>query len=146
MIFIKEYNTFFVCLQVKFERPAEDPDSWFNILVLHQNRAKRGPTNYIPESFLPGFFHLVIWGHEHDCRIEPESSDQVTSGCCFIRKCCYIIFQDFFIVQPGSPVATSLCEGEALRKHVGILSIRSDNKVLTDNHEGNYIRPFFTVA
>ena len=60
-----------------FERPAEEAGSWFNILVLHQNRAKRGPTNYIPENFLPEFFHIVIWGHEHDCRIQPESSDQV---------------------------------------------------------------------
>ena len=60
------------------------------------------------------------------------------------KKMLKITFQDFFIVQPGSPVATSLCEGEALRKHVGILSIRADNKVLTtDNHEGNFIRPFF---
>ena len=41
---------------------------WFHILVLHQNRAKRGPTSFIPESFIPDFFHLVIWGHEHDCR------------------------------------------------------------------------------
>ena len=63
-----------------------------NILVLHQNRAKRGPTNYIHESFLPDFFHLIIWGHENDCRIIPEASDR-----------------DFFICQPGSPTATSMC-------------------------------------
>jgi hypothetical protein len=29
-----------------------------------------------------------------------------------------------FICQPGSPVATSLCEGEALPKHVAVLTIR----------------------
>ena len=99
---------------------------WFHILVLHQNRAKRGPTSFIPESFIPDFFHLVIWGHEHDCRsllkfvaismltckyvshrIVPEASDK-----------------DFFITQPGSPCATSLCEGEAIQKAVGVLNIR----------------------
>ena len=89
--------------------PAEEPGSWCNILVLHQNRAKHGPTNYIPEHFLPDFFHLVVWGHEHECRIEPEKMDM-----------------DFFVTQPGSPCATSLCEGEAKQKKVGILSIRAD--------------------
>ena len=63
--------------QVEFQRPEEDAESWFHLLVLHQNRAKRGPTNYIPEGFLPSFFHLVIWGHEHDCRML-ENSDMVS--------------------------------------------------------------------
>ena len=40
--------------------------------------------------------------------------------------------QPFFISQPGSPVATSLCEGEALAKHVGVLNIRADNKFKMD--------------
>ena len=44
----------------------------------------------------------------------------------------FILCQPFLISQPGSPVATSLCEGEALPKHVGILNIRPDNKV---NHK-----------
>ena len=41
----------------------------------------------------------------------------------------FILCQPFLICQPGSPVATSLCEGEAIPKHVGILNIRPDNKV-----------------
>ena len=77
--------------------------------MIHQNRAKHGPTNYIPEHFLPEFLHLVVWGHEHECRIEPEKMDM-----------------DFFVTQPGSPCATSLCEGEAKQKKVGILNIRAD--------------------
>ena len=111
--------------QVEFMRPEEEPDSWCNILVLHQNRAKRGPTNYIPDSFIPPFFHLVIWGHEHDCRIQPEASDQ-----------------PFFISQPGSPVATSLCEGEAIPKHVGVLNIRADNKFKMEPIPLKSVRPF----
>ena len=117
--------------RIEFETPAEDPESWFSILVLHQNRAKRGPTNYIPENFLPGFFHLVIWGHEHDCRIVPEATDQA-----------------FFICQPGSPVATSLCEGESLQKHVGVLNIRADNKFKLDPIALKTVRPlvFKTIS
>jgi len=117
--------------KVEFETPAEDASSWCNILVIHQNRAKRGPTNYIPESFLPDFFHLVIWGHEHDCRIVPEASDR-----------------DFFICQPGSPTATSLCEGEAISKHVGILNIRADTKFKLDPIPLQTVRPmvFRTIS
>ena len=96
--------------KVKMYRPEEETDNWFNLLVLHQNRAKRGPTNYIPEHFIDGFFDLVMWGHEHDCRITPETmvyGDEKT----------------FHITQPGSSVATSLCEGETIQKKVGILDI-----------------------
>ena len=57
-----QWLVFGSCLFIHFFR------EWFHILVLHQNRAKRGPTSFIPESFIPDFFHLVIWGHEHDCR------------------------------------------------------------------------------
>ena len=96
--------------KVKMFRPEENTESWFNLLVLHQNRAKRGPTNYIPEHFIDGFFDLVLWGHEHDCRITPE-------------RVAYGDEKTFHITQPGSSVATSLCEGETLQKKVGILEI-----------------------
>ena len=33
-----------------------------------------GDTNFIPEHFIEGFFNLVMWGHEHECRITPEKS------------------------------------------------------------------------
>ena len=51
---------------------------------------------------------LVVWGHEHDCRIWPEKVEG----------------KDYYITQPGSSVATSLAHGEAIPKHVGILSIQ----------------------
>jgi double-strand break repair protein MRE11 len=54
------------------------------------------------------FLDTVIWGHEHECLIEPVTNSK----------------QAFSVIQPGSSVATSLCEGEAVRKHVGILSIK----------------------
>lgn len=50
---------------------VEDP---FNIFVLHQNRAQHSPKSFVPEDLLPDFLNLVIWGHEHECRIVPEVS------------------------------------------------------------------------
>ena len=41
------------------------------MLVLHQNRAAHNRTDFIPEHFIEGFFNLVMWGHEHECRITP---------------------------------------------------------------------------
>ncbi|AAW43863.1 meiotic DNA double-strand break processing-related protein, putative [Cryptococcus deneoformans JEC21] len=85
------------------------PDSdWFNILLVHQNRVRHGPQNYVPENMFDDSMRLVIWGHEHDCRITPES----------------VADKSYFITQPGSSVATSLAPGEAIPKHVGLLSIQ----------------------
>ncbi|GIY41534.1 hypothetical protein CDAR_553441 [Caerostris darwini] len=45
-------------------------------------------------NFLDNFFlDLVVWGHEHECRIDSEWNDK----------------QAFFVTQPGSSVATSFC-------------------------------------
>jgi double-strand break repair protein MRE11 len=44
------------------------------------------------------------------CLIEPEHNPQ----------------RSFFVSQPGSTVATSLCEGEAKTKHVGILELKPE--------------------
>lgn len=63
-----------------------DDDDWFNILVLHQNRANRGSKNFIPYDIIPEFIHLVIWGHEHYCNIEPKQYTQ----------------DSFYISQPGN--------------------------------------------
>lgn len=59
--------------------------------------------NHIPENFLDEFLDLVIWGHEHECLIDPQYSESE---------------KDIFISQPGSSIATSLCEGEAKHKYV----------------------------
>lgn len=99
----------FVNKQVTMLRPREDESSWFNLFVIHQNRSKHGATNYIPEQFLDDFLDLVIWGHEHECKIAPERNEQ----------------QLFYVSQPGSSVATSLSPGEAVKKHVGLLRIKN---------------------
>lgn len=90
-------------------RPTEDTDEWFNLLVLHQNRIAHRAKSYIPEHFLDDFLHLVLWGHEHECKLEPHQTPN----------------DGYFITQPGSSVATSLCEGESVEKFVGILHIDS---------------------
>lgn len=98
----------FVKKDVTMLRPREDKDDWFNLLLLHQNRAKHSTTNYIPEQFLDDFLDLVFWGHEHECRIIPEWNG----------------VQNFFVTQPGSSIATSLSEGETKQKHIGLLMVR----------------------
>ncbi|XP_075402580.1 double-strand break repair protein MRE11 [Tenrec ecaudatus] len=98
----------FVNKKVTMLRPKEDENSWFNLFVIHQNRSKHGSTNFIPEQFLDDFVDLVIWGHEHECKIAPTKNEQ----------------QLFYVSQPGSAVVTSLSPGEAVKKHVGLLRIK----------------------
>eukprot|EP00808_Paulinella_micropora_P003798 g57215.t1 len=100
--------------KVSWVRPAgEDKSEWFNLCVLHQNRTKHSQhgKNFISESMLPPFLDMVVWGHEHECLIEPEES---MSG-------------RFFVTQPGSSVATSLSQGESVPKRVGMLEIKGEN-------------------
>ncbi|KAM6316576.1 double-strand break repair protein MRE11 [Aegotheles albertisi] len=98
----------FVNKQVTMLRPKEDEESWFNLFVIHQNRSKHGATNYIPEQFLDDFINLVVWGHEHECKIAPSQNEQ----------------QGFYVSQPGSSVVTSLSPGEAVKKHIGLLHVK----------------------
>ncbi|KAJ7130325.1 Mre11 DNA-binding presumed domain-containing protein [Mycena epipterygia] len=77
-----------------------DKQSWFNIMLLHQNRVKHGPQDFVPEGLFDDSVDLVIWGHEHDCRIVSEP----------------VAGKQYYISQPGSSVATSLADGEALQK------------------------------
>lgn len=90
--------------KVKYMKPEDDKDIIY-ILVLHQNRPERGTAKNIREDSIPKFFHFILWGHEHECRIKPEYNTQ----------------QNFYVCQPGSPVATSLCAGESVQKKCGVL-------------------------
>lgn len=111
--------------KVVMERTPENSGEWFNMLVLHQNRADRGLKNYIPENILPNFLDLIMWGHEHDCRIWPEEN-----------PC-----NNFYVTQPGSSVATSLAEGEANDKHIGLLKVYK-NKFKLEAIKLDTVRPF----
>ncbi|KAK9763849.1 meiotic recombination [Basidiobolus ranarum] len=115
----------FIQKKVKILRPRKSSDVWFNLMVLHQNRIAHGATNYIPESFLDEFLDLILWGHEHECLIDPTMNQQ----------------QQFYITQPGSSVATSLCEGESQPKHVAILNI-CNNEFEMEKYPLRSVRPF----
>lgn len=98
--------------RVNFHRP-NDYQNWFNILVVHQNRFKghnvgKNRKNYLPENFIPNFFDLVIWGHEHECFTEAIYNNEI----------------NFHVYQPGSSVATSLIQAEAKPKHIGMCEIK----------------------
>ncbi|GMF30995.1 unnamed protein product [Phytophthora lilii] len=120
-------NRMFAQQKVVFRRPAEHADDWFSIFVVHQNRDDkgRGSKNCVPESVIPDFIDLVVWGHEHECQIDVQES----------------VKGDFFITQPGSSVATSLVEGEAKPKHVAVLEINGQSFRM-HNRELQTVRPF----
>jgi hypothetical protein len=64
-------------------------------------RVKHGPQESVPEGMFDDSIHLVVWGHEHDCRITPEP----------------VAGKEYYITQPGSSVATSLADGESIEKY-----------------------------
>lgn len=35
-------------------------------------RVKSNPKNAISEHFLPRFLDFIVWGHEHECLIDPQ--------------------------------------------------------------------------
>ncbi|KAL5081714.1 hypothetical protein RYX36_010135 [Vicia faba] len=99
---------------VQWMRPEShegcEVSDWFNILVLHQNRVKTNPKNAINEHFLPRFLDFIVWGHEHECLVDPQE----------------VPGMGFHISQPGSSVATSLIDGESKPKHVLLLEIKGN--------------------
>uniref|UniRef100_A0ACD6ABA2 Uncharacterized protein n=1 Tax=Avena sativa TaxID=4498 RepID=A0ACD6ABA2_AVESA len=99
--------------------------NWFNIMILHQNRRKAIPDNGINEHLLPHSLDLVIWGHEHECLVDPKEVPDM----------------GFHITQPGSSIATSLTSAEAKQKHVLLLEIRG-MKYRSTNIPLKTVRPF----
>lgn len=93
--------------KVKFFQPSTQHGEWFNIMSVHQNHHAYTETSYLPEQFLPSFMDLVIWGHEHECKIDPIENPE----------------KGFHVMQPGSSVATSLVKGEAVPKQVAIVTV-----------------------
>ncbi|KAI8848999.1 Mre11 DNA-binding presumed domain-containing protein [Chytridium lagenaria] len=86
----------FLKKKVAFLRPIDGADE-----------VKHGATNYIPEEFLEDFLDIVVWGHEHECLV--DLTENVSRG--------------FYVTQPGSSVATSLCEGEGTTEQYSLESI-----------------------
>lgn len=111
--------------KVKFFQPGTQKDEWFNIMSVHQNHSAHTPTSYLPENFLPEFMDLVVWGHEHECLIDPRLNPEM----------------GFHVMQPGSSIATSLMPGEAVPKHVAILNI-TGKEFQSETIRLKTVRPF----
>lgn len=113
---------------VKWFRPNQQSSDWFNLLTVHQNHSAHTATGYLPENMLPEWLDLIVWGHEHECLIDPSHNPET----------------GFHVMQPGSSVATSLVPGEAVAKHVAVVSITGrDFKV--EKHRLKSVRPFMTA-
>ena len=110
---------------VKFFQPATQKGDWFSLMSVHQNHHAYTETGYLPEHFLPDFLDLVVWGHEHECLIDPKTNPET----------------NFRVMQPGSSVATSLVPGEAIPKHVAIVSITGKD-FNVENIRLKTVRPF----
>ncbi|SPC66381.1 related to MRE11 - DNA repair and meiotic recombination protein [Ustilago sp. UG-2017b] len=111
--------------RVRMYRPEEDPDSWFNILCVHQNRVAHNPKACVPETMFDDSIHLVVWGHEHEQMIQPQPVTE----------------KRYHITQPGSSVATSLSQGETVDKCVAIIHVEKTD-FLIEPIPLQTVRPF----
>lgn len=68
---------------------------------------------------------LIVWGHEHECLINPRLNPEM----------------NFHVMQPGSSVATSLMPGEAVPKHIAIVSV-TGRDFKTETIRLKTVRPF----
>jgi len=68
---------------------------------------------------------LIVWGHEHECLIDPTYNPEMT----------------FHVMQPGSSIATSLMPGEAVPKHVAIVSV-TGKEFKSESIRLKSVRPF----
>eukprot|EP01063_Lacrimia_lanifica_P010291 TRINITY_DN17001_c0_g1_i1.p1 TRINITY_DN17001_c0_g1~~TRINITY_DN17001_c0_g1_i1.p1 ORF type:complete len:723 (+),score=301.21 TRINITY_DN17001_c0_g1_i1:65-2233(+) len=102
--------------KVKFMRPAEDPDAWFNVFAIHQNRGVKGvgQKNGVHEDMLKGFLDLVIWGHEHETLLTPVPAKGA----------------EYDIIQPGSSVMTGHGE-ETNEKKVALVEVEGTSYRVT---------------
>ncbi|OAQ96287.1 hypothetical protein LLEC1_04849 [Akanthomyces lecanii] len=113
--------------KVKWFKPSAETGDWFNLLAVHQNHHAHTATSYLPENVLPDWMNLIVWGHEHECLINPTQNPET----------------GFHVMQPGSSVATSLVPGEAVQKHVAIVSVTGKDFKM-EKIPLKTVRPFVT--
>lgn len=107
---------------------------WIFTLCQLSFRVKTNPKNAINEHFLPRFLDFIVWGHEHECLIDPqvwfikfpyiklvEINFDHAIGLWLLQE---VPGMGFHITQPGSSIATSLIDGESKPKHVLLLEIK----------------------
>lgn len=111
--------------------PDDDLDKYFKLLLVHQNRIPRPGTKHLNPHDLDELPDLVVWGHEHGWSGELE----------YFEPC------NFYIFQPGSTVATSLCDAEAGDKGYGVLTVtfnaaKGKPRFKLQMHTLESVRPF----
>ncbi|KAI3396515.1 hypothetical protein diail_12135 [Diaporthe ilicicola] len=114
---------------VTFFRPTQQASDFFNLLTVHQNHYAHTATSYLPENVLPDWMNFVVWGHEHECKIDPLQNPET----------------GFHVLQPGSSVATSLIPAEAVQKQVALVSI-TGQKFTCEPIPLKTVRPFVTKS
>jgi double-strand break repair protein MRE11 len=114
--------------KVSFLHPLgqENKNNWFNLMMIHQNRVAHSRSNYIPEEFLDPLLDLVIWGHEHESLLEPQLCSK----------------RGFHVIQPGSSVATSLCDAESHAKYAAVIRVAEGGKWDVEKIKLQSVRPF----
>jgi double-strand break repair protein MRE11 len=88
--------------------PEEPGRRQFNVLLMHQLRPERDSEDLsVPQllSGICGWMDLIVWGHEHESRVEVES-------CCGLQ-----------ITQPGATVVTVFGDFEAAPRSMAVLDI-----------------------
>ena len=102
-------------------RPAEDPKGWFNVMAVHQNRAKgsTATAGAVQPKLLPSCMDVVVWGHEREGHLEKGSDGAPQDA-----------DVNFVTLQPGSTVATDLLDVEAKPKHIAMLQVTADTSKL----------------
>ena len=125
----------FEARKVHMVRPQHEPDSWFNLMTLHQNRYRRGrgSARGRPRTLTHVPCCRIMLGVTSCTSIShsPTSFVPETALSDFLH---FVVWghehecrvwpeenpvQRFYVTQPGSSVATSLSEGEAKPKYVG---------------------------
>ena len=139
--------------EVTIARPVpEQNQEWFNLLAVHQNRAKSSSTatstNAVKETLLPDCMDIVIWGARTASPERPHTHTRSHAPLLLLppscrhtgheRECTIGMGMDgvpetsddslkFSVLQPGAAVATELTEVEAKKKSVGILMIKGED-------------------
>jgi len=143
------------CLELKFHRAkelnsdTERPEviDCFNIFMVHQDRF-RDSIGLFNRELIPEWIDIVLWGHEHQCRITPEvpldveklkcKNDKGGEGSNKVRT--------IDIIQPGAPIPTSLCQAEAGQKYISKIKIYvSDDGQVSVKYDAlplTLVRPF----
>ncbi|KRH92600.1 DNA repair exonuclease MRE11, partial [Pseudoloma neurophilia] len=96
----------------------EESDCDISILVVHQNRIERTGNDNLSMDLIPEFFNLIIFGHEHDPLIMERRYQT--------------------ILQCGSTVRTSCCDGEVGNKYYYKLDITLKDDLRKSKFSGNF--------